>query len=362
MKTSATNRRVHQLMSAIAERRLNPRPDFQRRMVWTNDDKLNFVNTVIKGYPFPEIYVCAGNLDPDTGVSEEYLVDGQQRITTLYQYFKGLPELRLAKGIAAYSSLTREQKENFLEYEVVVRDLGKLEIEQVKYIFEIINSANYALNSIEIQNSRFSGQFKKFCEDFISRNEFSEWKIFKLNDIRRMQDLRFSLALVATVMSTYFNRDEEIRNFLETFNDEFLQAEKLSIELTEVLGLITKLNLPEKSRVFRKTDIFTLIIEIHRTIYKRNEVLDLQGVRSRILSFFDEVEQIANGRTDYKNDDLAYIYYKSTIRAAIDRGNRVRRGEIIQSILDVNYSAQLKFATSQIEIDIPSDNIEEGEF
>lgn len=362
MKTSATNRRVHQLMSALAEGKLNPRPDFQRRLVWTNDDKLNFINTVVNGYPFPEIYVCAGNLDPDTGVSEEFLVDGQQRITTLFQYFKGLPDLKLGKGIAAYASLTREQKESFLEYEVVVRDLGKLDIAEVKFIFEIINSANYALNSIEIQNSRYSGAFKVFCEELVQRTEFAKWKIFKPNDIRRMQDLRFSLVLTSTLISTYSNRDEEIEQFLQTYNDKFPQGEILAEELDVVFSFANELNLPEKCRVFRKTDIFSFIVEIHRAMYKRKVLIDSRIARNRILDFYNQVEQISEGKTDYKNDDLPYIYYKSTIRAAIDRGNRVRRGEILQKILDPGYDSSVLTSYSQTELELESDNTEEGEY
>jgi uncharacterized protein with ParB-like and HNH nuclease domain len=69
--------------------------------VWTNKDKVRFLETVLNEYPFPEIYIAAGDVDLETGKGTELLVDGQQRITTLYQYFNGSDELR---GLCPYSS------------------------------------------------------------------------------------------------------------------------------------------------------------------------------------------------------------------------------------------------------------------
>src|SRR5437867_2494157 len=126
MKTTATNRKVRVLLTALRDGKLEPRPEFQRRLVWTNKDKCAFLQTVLLGYPFPEIYLAAGDVNLETGEGSEMLVDGQQRITTLYQYFSGSESLRLGKEISAYASLPENEKRDFLEYDVVVRDLGKM--------------------------------------------------------------------------------------------------------------------------------------------------------------------------------------------------------------------------------------------
>lgn len=361
MKTSATNRRVHQLLTAIGEKRLNPRPDFQRRLVWTNDDKVNFLKTVLRELPFPEIYVCAGTLNADTGAATEYLVDGQQRITTLHQYFKADPTLRLGKSLLPYSALTTPEKEKFLEYEVVVRDLGKHDIAEIREIFELINSANYALNSIEIKNARYAGAYKRFCEQVADRQEFKDWKIFKLNDVRRMQDLRYCLVLVATIMSTYLNRDEGIEEYLDRYNSEFPEEARLASEIDASFSFLKDLNFPQKSRAFRKTDLFSLIVEVHRAIFKRAAQLNVLDAASRLLRFFDEVDAAAVSKS---RNDFALMYYRSTVRAAIDRVNRYRRGEILQNILDPTYEPKLRFVevTDDEGNELPLDPVEEGDY
>lgn len=125
MKTTATNRKVRELLTQLREGKLVPRPEFQRRLVWSNKDKSEFLDTVLNSYPFPEIYVAAGEVDVDSGEAKEMLVDGQQRITTLFQYFTGAPDLKLSKAVKPYVELEKPQKEAFLQYDVVVRDMAK---------------------------------------------------------------------------------------------------------------------------------------------------------------------------------------------------------------------------------------------
>src|SRR6266849_4564263 len=122
MQTTATNRKVRVILRDLDEGRLVPRPEFQRRLVWSNKHKQAFLDTILSGLPFPEVYVAAGDLDSDTGAGTELLVDGQQRLTTLHQYFRGSPDLPL-DGIPAYVELDDAAKLRFLQYEVVVRDL-----------------------------------------------------------------------------------------------------------------------------------------------------------------------------------------------------------------------------------------------
>lgn len=64
--TSAGNRRVSELIERLESKSLIPRPDFQRRLVWTTLDKNEFLRTVLQGYPFPEIYIAANKFDIET--------------------------------------------------------------------------------------------------------------------------------------------------------------------------------------------------------------------------------------------------------------------------------------------------------
>jgi hypothetical protein len=329
MKTSATNRRLRTLLTGIKGGSLIPRPEFQRRLVWANKHKLEFVRTVLMEYPFPEIYIAAGEVDPDTGEGTEMLVDGQQRMTALYQYFSGSQDLRLG-DVKAYADLTDEEKLAFLEYEVVVRDLGKKSIEEIKSVFTRINSTRYALNAMEIQNARYDGAFKQFGESLLEHAFFETHQIFTTADMRRMGDLLFCLTVVATINSAYFNRDDDIEEFLRKYNDEFPLAEDTQQRLNRVFEFISECRLPPNCRAWKKADALTLIVELDRALTRSGCDLAPDAVGSRLADFYVAVENAASGTGE---DRRAERYYKAALQASNDRSSRITRGQVLAEII-----------------------------
>ena len=53
-----STRRLGDLIDDVADKRLIIRPLFQRRQVWNNADKEKFIDTILKGYPFPEVFIA----------------------------------------------------------------------------------------------------------------------------------------------------------------------------------------------------------------------------------------------------------------------------------------------------------------
>lgn len=328
MKTSATNRKLRVLLTAMRNNTLIPRPEFQRRLVWNNEDKIYFLQTVLMGYPFPEIYIAAGSINPETGEGTEMLVDGQQRITTLYQYFVGDDDLKLKKKIQAYSELSDDDKIALLEYEVVVRDLGKKNIGEIKEIFERINSTKYALNAMEIHNSRYGGAFKQFADNFSQCDFFENNNVFSTNEIRRMKDLVFCLTIMVSILSTYFNRDEELEPFLETYNDEFELSDQLWHELQDIMNIINQMGFEKKSRAWKKSDLLTLFVEIHKIKYGLQLDLDWHKAANTIKDFFAKIDD-----KEMLNNEFVNQYRRATTSATNDRNSRIIRGKILGDLL-----------------------------
>lgn len=331
MDTSASNRRLRVLLTAIVNKTLAPQPDFQRRLVWTNKDKIEFIKTVLEGYPFPEIYIAAGKVDPKTGEGAEVLVDGQQRITTLYQYFKGSPDIKLGSNIPAYSDLGEDKQIEFLEYKVVVRDMGNMPLEEIKEVFQRINSTSYGLNAMELHNSRFGGEFKIFAEEISKLEFFETHRIFTSTDIKRMNDVKFCLGLLITIMSTYSNRDNELEDYLQKFNEDLPDKDQIYKDVTNVLTFIEKLNMDNSSRAYKKADFFTLFVELHRAIIKESLKLSVADIRKELDDFYAKVEMASNGQSDDDADPMKY--YKSALQASNDRSSRILRGNLIAEVL-----------------------------
>lgn len=343
MKTTVTNRTIRELLTDIGNETLVPRPEFQRNLVWSNKHKSAFIHTVLMGYPFPEIYVAAGEVDIDTGKRTVMLIDGQQRLTTLYQYLNGSLDLTLSNGISHYSKLTPEEQLAFLEYNVVIRDLGYIDIAEIIKVFRQINSVNYALNAMEIQNGRYDGEIKQFAEELANHSFFKNRLVFYINEIRPMGDVRFTLSVIITVMLTYFNLEKEFESFLRHYNDIFEDKQRLETEFEKVFQFINECSLPNDCRAWKKSDLFTLLVEIHRALFKSDNNIKPINVGKRLLQFYDLVNMSA--QTDEKigtENSRIQEYYLATIQGTNSRTNRISRGKIIKDVINGNFEFDTK--------------------
>lgn len=341
-KTTASNRKMRVLLTAIRNESLIPRPEFQRRLVWTNRDKINFLRTVLEGYPFPEIYIASGSVDTDTGEGSEMLVDGQQRMTTLYQYFTGSSEIRLPHDLPPYIELGEKGKLEFLEYDVVVRDLGPLTIDEIKEVFTRINSTKYSLNAMEINNARYEGALKKFAEDISKHSLFEVNRVFSASDIRRMEDVLYVLVLLSTILGGYyFNRDSEVEKYLQEFNDEFPIGEQLQNQLEMIFKYLDDCNFPSNSRVWKKADLFSLIVELYKAAERHDGYLpEVSEFSPTLQRFYEEVDS----RDDLSDDQLSFqrgiitAYGIGVLQGSNNRSTRIERGQILSDIIESSYS------------------------
>lgn len=346
MDTTATNKRIREIISDIEQKRLIPNPDFQRRLVWSQKHKGEFIRTILDGLPFPEIYIAAGEVDVETGRGYSMLVDGQQRVSTMFEFFKSSPNLKLPAEILPYSNLDDNQKLEFLEYKVVVRDLGKLEREKIIDIFERINSTSYSLNAVEIANARYDNGFKDLAERITRLAFWEKNRVFRLNEVKRMQDLNFAMVLMGTLLTDYSNRDDRVEEFLIRYNDGFDKADALYIEVESTLAFVDDLCLPEGTRAWQRADLFTLIVEIHRALFKLKIALDQRVLKLHLERFYESVDQLkgelnSQVTIEFESDEFAGLvskqqirqYYRSTTDATNDRGNRIQRGIILREII-----------------------------
>ncbi|MCP4113537.1 MAG: hypothetical protein GY749_49770 [Desulfobacteraceae bacterium] len=51
----ANNEKIIEIYKKVKSGQLDPSPDFQRKLVWKKQHKINFIKTILLNYPFPEI-------------------------------------------------------------------------------------------------------------------------------------------------------------------------------------------------------------------------------------------------------------------------------------------------------------------
>lgn len=328
MKTSATNKKIREIIGMVRKGSLIPRPEFQRRLVWSREDKNHFIDSVLRNFPFPEIYICDGEVDLDTGEGNQLLVDGLQRVSTLVQYFEGDINLKLTT-VPPYETLPKEDKEKFLQYDIAVRDLGAISKDQVIETFKRLNATSYSLTDIEINNAIFAGKLKQYAEGFASAPIFTENNVFSANDFKRMNDLRFSLGIIITMLNGYSHRDDMFEDMLGRYNDDFPLEKEIDSRAHKVIEFIEECNFSKKSRIWKKADLLTFFCELDIALNQESKNLDPSIVIDSVENFFSISQDAV-----LTEKNIYSIYYKAAVQASNDRVNRVRRGIIIQGILE----------------------------
>lgn len=356
----ANNQKIIELYNKIRKEELDPSPSYQRKLVWKKQHKYKFIETILLNFPFPEIYLAPGELNTETLILKDQIVDGQQRLTTIRNYIEGTDVFSSPSlPIKRFVELTKEEKEEFLNYEISVRYLKNASQSQVRAIFQRINSTEYSLNATERLNAQW-GDSEFICfskqivetdldieSDFINFKISSEnrayflkfvhekYKIFTEADINRMLALQYMLTLIATICEgEYFRRNDSVQKYIESYFEEFPDAGKVESNLISTLRFIELLELNEKSYWFNKANIFTLIIECYK--------YDLSAINPTLLKEkLGEVEIQNNhyilNQTEGKPIEapIEFIKYFEFAKEAVnDKGARDYRGSFIKVLLE----------------------------
>src|SRR6266513_445631 len=90
MKAEPDDLTVGDIIDLRSQQMLVVNPEYQRGVVWTLSQKKKLVDSVLRGYPIPLIYLHHIQQQAGKLVSQRYeVIDGQQRINALSDYHDG---------------------------------------------------------------------------------------------------------------------------------------------------------------------------------------------------------------------------------------------------------------------------------
>lgn len=320
IKPSVTNPTIADIYDSIQSDRLVLRPAFQRKFVWTHDHQEEFIDTILNGLPFPEIYVCEGEIDLRKLKTIKHVIDGQQRLTTIKKYIDGDHDKPLSK-VQSYDSLNDELKKDFLSYQIVMRDIGKVSEETIREVFRRINLTKFKLENVEIHNAVYDGQFIKTARSILDHTNLDKYGVFRESEFTRMADLHFILLVMATIENDgYFAQDRDVEPKIAEFNDEYLNKDHMIAMILKTFAIINDLDLQSDSIWFRKSNFFTLVVELSKSLNK---------IPSDLKERLERMEQ--NILENKNNSESVYSeYYSYMYQATHGRKARVKRASFFQ--------------------------------
>jgi hypothetical protein len=356
----ANNTKIIEIFNKIRSGQLSINNDYQRKLVWKKQHKFDFIDTILRNYPFPEVYLAPGSLDQEKLILVDEIVDGQQRLTTIHDYINGVDVFSLPKiPIKKFSELDPSEKSSFLNYEISIRYLKGVNSNQVRDIFQRINKTDYALNTTERLNAQWGeSEFICFCKQLIESDfnsdsvqyivnpenraiflqffhgEDEDDSIFTTGDRSRMIAMQYIMTLIATIdFGEYFSRNDKVNQYIQGFNDSFPQATQIESDLLKTIKFIQSLTLDRKSRWFNKANLFTLLIEINKFDKQKIDNV-LLGNRLKSLDRRVSFEELGlqNENEELNPEEKKYFDYA---REAVNQKTaREYRGSFVRNIFE----------------------------
>lgn len=308
------------IVNDVKSGRLVPDAYFQRNLVWREIHKKDFIETILKGYPFPQMFFSRGKIDIEKMTSTSCIVDGQQRTNAIIEYVDNKFE---ADG-RFFRQLNDAEKSEFLKYEIAAVELDlDNDSPDVLEIFKRLNRTANSLTTIEKLASEYAPTEYMYVARLLANDtdpaivqadlEEEDWRIdpnlpielvqwattktpslfgdliskldvFTEREIARKVHLMYVLNIMSTVLGGFFNRNEKTSSLLEDYKDIFSAKDKVYDLIHKALVVVSELNLESHTFWAAKANFFSLLVGIAKRI-EAGQPLNLIETRTALTTF-----------------------------------------------------------------------------
>ena len=327
-------------------------PKYQRNAVWNYNAKSYLIDTIIRGFPIPQIFLRQ-TIDTNTRKTTREIIDGQQRLRAIIEFvenrFPIMASHNLEYGKKFYNDLNEETREKILNYNIGVEIIKLKEDSKIYEMFARLNTNNMALNKQELRNAQFTGEFKVFI--YRKSSQYKDFLIakgtFKDKELTRMLDVEYFNSLVIHLIDGIVN-DTSIKfdNYYKKFDKEFNIAENVEFKLDKIFEILIHIfeNRIFETKLFqRKNYLFTLfctlnfqIFEISHPDIQLNNRYNLANIEKNILDLINSIMKFEGelfhtlSEKEYLDDNDIKIYlnfdkfHKTRTTSVVERTERIK--------------------------------------
>lgn len=233
-------------------------PEFQRRSVWKADTKSYLIDTIIRGFPIPPIFLRDSGINLMSFEPNREVIDGQQRLRTVLAYidpslvenFNPQKDSFTVKSVhntelagKAFRELNIEQQRAILEYQFNVYVLSSyVDDREVIQIFRRMNSTNYTLNAQELRNATFYGEFKTSAYQLAAEqlHRWREWRLFTEDNISRMLEVELTSELLFFIVNGKIVRTTKkmMDGIYQRLDETYPQRYEVEVRFRNVMDII----------------------------------------------------------------------------------------------------------------------------
>ncbi len=219
-------------------------PDYQRELVWSDEQQGRFIESIFLNLPIPYLYVADVTEGENEGRLE--IVDGSQRIRTLVRFvmneFK-LDKLKMLPSLNGFYfkdfSVSRQLR--FKRKTMRMIELIEVDEEARRQLFDRLNTGGTKLKDMEQRFGSKDGAFTEFVREMASSKMLSE--LCPISDVRfRHRDYDEMTLRFFAYLYNYKNFSKRVDGFLDEYldgmNKNGFDAKKMSDEFNEMLEFV----------------------------------------------------------------------------------------------------------------------------
>jgi hypothetical protein len=334
---NTTNRTVVWFKKANDSGDLQMKPPFQRNPVWTPPQKSYLIDSVLNGFPIPEIYMQ--EFVDEGGNEQHIIIDGQQRIRACLEFVEGRFEIKEDEspkwGGMRFDDLSPEDKKRVFGYTFIVRVVPEMSDEDIRGIFQRLNKNVVALNSQELRQATYWGPFLRTMQELSNYSYWSTTGIFTPLNIRRMVDIEYISEIAVAILHGHQNKKETLDKYYAEYEEEFEAKEELVSIFQKVIFELEQLYPDIKnSRWRKKTDFYSLFAFLATKIdsipLNAEQRIDIRRTLDAFASDVTRALSTDDNLQGEFSDDVRD--YAKSIRASSDVGNRKRRHTALENV------------------------------
>jgi len=311
---------------------LDLEPPYQRKSVWNNDYKVYFVDTILRNFPCPTIFLAV-EINP-TGLTKYRVVDGKQRLLTVFEFindeFATSAEYSDPDYAEKYfSQLPEGVKSLFWGYKFTIEYLKDASRADLNESFDRLNRNVARLNSQELRHARYSGEFITYVTQLADDPFWRDMGISTTARIRRMLDIEYVSEIFLVVMHGIKDGRGHLDDYHAEYDDGIPDRDKNRRKYETCKNLIASLNV-YRTRYSNLADLYSLWSAMSKLYDEQGDALeiDVDRTRDNLLQFKDKVRE----DTD---DEQGETYRLAVLQASNSIKSRQIREDILKTLIVV---------------------------
>ncbi len=344
---------IQDLVNLYEKDHLNLEPGFQRDSVWSKSDRAKLIDSILRNYPLPSIFLYKREHD---GQYIYDVIDGKQRIESILMF------MGLIKGhkFSTNSQLSDESEKENIDWKLLCKRRWQHKVTGYKVqsmevsgelsdiidLFVRINSTGKALTPAEKRHAKYynseflrmAGKVAEHYEEYFRSN-----KILSQNQISRMKHVELICEIMVSIHNEdVINKKTALDKVMNSTSISSKYVKNIKEQCVKTLNRL-KIMFPElkETRLRQLSDYYTLAVLMWKfeksgfiLTDKRRNSLAFDLLRN-FANGVDEVRDSQKGAGGIKPGQELYREYLLTVLQSTDEiKQRQKREEILKGILE----------------------------